>query len=117
MIADFKLTQHLLNCFTRKAPGRKTMVHPSRDTRGLDSGLSRQASEVHPVEQAIIGASGVTAIWRWFWVLLQGGQNGAGCTVGQCSQLNPLLEVPLCISSPAAKGVRAVELRVQALMA
>ena len=93
------------------------MVHPSRDTRGLDSGLSRQASEVHPVEQAIIGASGSPQFGGGSGSSYKADKNGAGCTVGQCSQLNPLLEVPLCISSPAAKGVRAVELRVQALMA
>ena len=28
VIADFKLTQHMLNFFFRKADGRKTMVQP-----------------------------------------------------------------------------------------
>lgn len=70
VIADFKLTQLMLNYFIRKAHGRKTMVHP-RVVIGVPSEITQvekravvdsvyraNASEVHLVEQAMVAASG-----------------------------------------------------------
>ena len=70
VIADFKLTQHMLNYFIRKAHGRNTMVHPrvvigvpSESTpverrAVVDSAYRAKASEVHLVEQAMVAANG-----------------------------------------------------------
>jgi rod shape-determining protein MreB len=70
VIADFKVTERMLNYFILKAHGRKVMVHPrivigvpSEITQVekravIDSANRAKASEVHLVEQAMMAASG-----------------------------------------------------------
>src|SRR3984885_4709097 len=70
VIADFKVTERMLNYFIQKAHGRKVMVHPSivigvtskitqEETRAvMDSAYRAKASEVHLVEQAMVAAIG-----------------------------------------------------------
>ena len=70
VIADFKVTERMLNCFILKAHGRKVMVHPrvvigvpSEITQVekravIDSAYRAEASEVHLVEQSIMAANG-----------------------------------------------------------
>src|SRR5579872_6740342 len=69
VIADFKVTERMLNCFILKAHGRKVMVHPrvvigvpSEITQVekravIDSAYRAEASEVHLVEQSIMAAN------------------------------------------------------------
>jgi rod shape-determining protein MreB and related proteins len=70
VIADFKVTERMLNYFIQKAHGRKMMVHP-RIVIGVPSEITQverravsesayraKASEVHLVEQAIAAAIG-----------------------------------------------------------
>ena len=70
VIADFKVTERMLNYFIQKAHGRKMLVHPrivigvpSEITQVekravMDSAYRAKASEVHLVEQAMVGARG-----------------------------------------------------------
>jgi rod shape-determining protein MreB and related proteins len=70
VIADFKVTERMLNYFILKAHGRKVMVHPrivigvpSEITQVekravIDSANRAKASEVHLVEQAMVAANG-----------------------------------------------------------
>ncbi|GAB4372797.1 MAG: rod shape-determining protein [Bryobacter sp.] len=70
VIADFKVTERMLNYFIQKAHGRKMMVHPrivigvpSEITQVekravIDSAYRAKASEVHLVEQAMVAAIG-----------------------------------------------------------
>ena len=70
VIADFKLTEKMLNYFIHKAHGRKMLVHPrivigvpSEITQVekravIDSAYRAKASEVHLVEQAMVAAIG-----------------------------------------------------------
>src|SRR5258708_32022432 len=70
VIADFKVTERMLNYFIQKAHGRKMLVHPrivigvpSEITQGekravMDSAYRAKASEVHLVEQAMVAAIG-----------------------------------------------------------
>ncbi len=70
VIADFKVTERMLNYFIQKAHGRKMMVHPcivigvpSEITQVekravVDSAYRAKASEVHLVEQAMVAAIG-----------------------------------------------------------
>lgn len=70
VIADFKVTERMLNYFIQKAHGRKMMVHPrivigvpSEITQVekravVDSAYRAKASEVHLVEQAMVAAVG-----------------------------------------------------------
>ena len=70
VIADFKVTEYMLNYFIRKAHSRKVMVHPrivigvpSEITQVekkavIDSALRAHASEVYLVEQAMMAANG-----------------------------------------------------------
>jgi rod shape-determining protein MreB len=70
VIADFKLTERMLNYFILKAHGRKMMVHPrivigvpSEITQVekravIDSAYRAHASEVHLVDQALVAANG-----------------------------------------------------------
>jgi len=70
VIADFKVTERMLNYFIQKAHGRKVMVHPrivigvpSEITQVekravIDSAYRAKASEVHLVEQAMVAAIG-----------------------------------------------------------
>jgi rod shape-determining protein MreB len=70
VIADFKVTERMLNYFILKAHGRKVMVHPrivigvpSEITQVekravIDSANRARASEVHLVEQAMVAANG-----------------------------------------------------------
>ena len=70
VIADFKVTERMLNYFIQKAHGRKMLVHPrivigvpSEITQVekravIDSAYRAKASEVHLVEQAMVAASG-----------------------------------------------------------
>jgi rod shape-determining protein MreB len=70
VIADFKVTERMLNYFIRKAHGRKMLVHPrivigvpSEITQVerravVDSAYRAKASEVHLVEQAMVAAIG-----------------------------------------------------------
>ena len=70
VIADFKVTERMLNYFILKAHGRKVMVHPriiigvpSEITQVekravIDSAYRAKASEVHLVEQAMVAANG-----------------------------------------------------------
>lgn len=70
VIADFKVTERMLNYFIQKAHGRKMMVHPriiigvpSEITQVekravVDSAKRAKASEVHLVEQAMVAAIG-----------------------------------------------------------
>jgi rod shape-determining protein MreB len=70
VIADFKVTERMLNYFILKAHGRKVMVHP-RIVIGVPSEITQvekraviesanraKASEVHLVEQAMMAANG-----------------------------------------------------------
>ena len=68
VIADFKVTERMLNYFIQKAHGRKMLVHPrivigvpSEITQVekravIDSAYRAKASEVHLVEQAMVAA-------------------------------------------------------------
>jgi rod shape-determining protein MreB len=70
VIADFKVTERMLNYFIRKAHGRKLLVHPrivisvpSEITQVekravIDSARRAKASEVYLVEQALVAAIG-----------------------------------------------------------
>ncbi len=70
VIADFKVTERMLNYFIQKAHGRKMLVHPrivigvpSEITQVekravVDSAYRAKASEVHLVEQAMMAAIG-----------------------------------------------------------
>src|SRR5258705_13241167 len=70
VIADFKVTERMLNYFIQKAHGRKMLVHPrivigvpseitQVENRALmDSAYRAKASEVHLVEQAMVAAIG-----------------------------------------------------------
>ena len=70
VIADFKVTEKMLNYFIQKAHGRKVLVHPrivigvpSEITQVekravIDSAYRAKASEVHLVEQAMVAAIG-----------------------------------------------------------
>ena len=70
VIADFKVTERMLNYFIHKAHGRKLLVHPrivigvpSEITQVekravIDSAYRAKASEVHLVEQAMAAAIG-----------------------------------------------------------
>ncbi len=70
VIADFKVTERMLNYFIQKAHGRKLLVHPrivigvpSEITQVekravIDSAYRAKASEVHLVEQAMVAAIG-----------------------------------------------------------
>jgi len=70
VIADFKVTERMLNYFILKAHGRKVLVHPrivigvpSEITQVekravIDSAYRAKASEVHLVEQAMVAAIG-----------------------------------------------------------
>jgi rod shape-determining protein MreB and related proteins len=70
VIADFKVTERMLNYFIQKAHGRKMLVHP-RIVIGVPSEITQvekravsesayraKASEVHLVEQAMVAAMG-----------------------------------------------------------
>src|SRR5580765_3318352 len=68
VIADFEVTERMLNYFIQKAHGRKMLVHPriiigvpSEITQVekravIDSAMRAKASEVHLVEQAMVAA-------------------------------------------------------------
>jgi rod shape-determining protein MreB and related proteins len=70
VIADFKVTERMLNYFIQKAHNRKMLVHPrivigvpSQITQVekravMDSAYRAKASEVHLVEQAMVAAIG-----------------------------------------------------------
>jgi rod shape-determining protein MreB len=70
VIADFKVTERMLNYFILKAHGRKMLVHPrivigvpSEITQVekravIDSATRAKASEVHLVDQAMVAANG-----------------------------------------------------------
>jgi len=70
VIADFKVTERMLNYFIQKAHGRKVLVHPrivigvpceitQVERRAVvDSAYRAKASEVHLVEQAMASAIG-----------------------------------------------------------
>ena len=70
VIADFKVTEKMLNYFIQKAHNRKMLVHPrivigvpSEITQVekravMDSAYRAKASEVHLVEQAMVAAIG-----------------------------------------------------------
>jgi rod shape-determining protein MreB len=70
VIADFKVTERMLNYFIQKAHGRKVLVHPriiigvpSEITQVekravIDSAYRAKASEVHLIEQAMAAAIG-----------------------------------------------------------
>jgi rod shape-determining protein MreB len=70
VIADFKVTERMLNYFIQKADGRKLLVHPrivigvpSEITQVekravIDSAYRAKASEVYLVEQALVAAIG-----------------------------------------------------------
>ncbi len=70
VIADFKVTERMLNYFILKAHGRKVLVHPriaigvpSQITQVekravIDSAYQAKASEVYLVEQALVAAIG-----------------------------------------------------------
>jgi rod shape-determining protein MreB len=70
VIADFKVTERMLNYFIQKAHGRKVLVHPrivigvpSEITQVekravMDSAYRAKASEVHLVEQSMVAAIG-----------------------------------------------------------
>jgi len=70
VIADFKVTERMLNYFIQKAHGRKMLVHPrivigvpSEITQVekravIDSAYRAKASEVHLVEQTMVAAIG-----------------------------------------------------------
>ncbi len=70
VIADFKVTEQMLNYFIQKAHGRKMLVHPRivigvpceitqvEKRAVVDSAYRAKASEVHLVEQAMVAAIG-----------------------------------------------------------
>ncbi len=70
VIADFKVTERMLNYFIQKAHGRKMLVHPRivigvpceitqvEKRAVMDSAYRAKASEVHLVEQAMVAAIG-----------------------------------------------------------
>ncbi len=70
VIADFKVTERMLNYFIQKAHGRKVLVHPRivigvpceitqvEKRAVVDSAYRAKASEVHLVEQAMASAIG-----------------------------------------------------------
>jgi rod shape-determining protein MreB len=70
VIADFKVTERMLNYFIQKAHGRKVLVHPrivigvpsditQVERRAvMDSAYRAKAGEVHLVEQAMMAAIG-----------------------------------------------------------
>ena len=70
VIADFKVTEKMLNYFIQKAHGRKMLVHPRivigvpceitqvEKRAVVDSAYRAKASEVHLVEQAMVAAIG-----------------------------------------------------------
>src|ERR1700749_4940492 len=70
VIADFKVTERMLNYFIQKAHGRKMLVHPrivigvpseiTQDEKRavMDSAERAKASEVHLVEQGMVAAIG-----------------------------------------------------------
>ena len=70
VIADFKVTEKMLNYFIQKAHGRKMLVHPRivigvpseitqvENRAVMDSAYRAKASEVHLVEQAMVAAIG-----------------------------------------------------------
>ena len=70
VIADFKVTERMLNYFIQKAHGRKMLVHPRivigvpseitpvEKRAVMDSAYRAKASEVHLVEQAMMAAIG-----------------------------------------------------------
>jgi rod shape-determining protein MreB len=70
VIADFKVTERMLNYFIHKAHGRKMLVHPRivigvpseitpvEKRAVVDSAYRAKASEVHLVEQAMVAAIG-----------------------------------------------------------
>jgi rod shape-determining protein MreB len=70
VIADFKVTERMLNYFIQKAHGRKMLVHPRivigvpseitqvEQKAVIDSAYRAKASEVHLVEQAMVAAIG-----------------------------------------------------------
>src|SRR6266702_1674389 len=70
VIADFKITEKMLNYFIQKAHNRKMLVHPrivigvpseitQLEKRAvMDSAYRAKASEVHLVEQAMVAAIG-----------------------------------------------------------
>src|SRR5512139_3156748 len=70
VIADFKVTEGMLNYFIQKAHGRKMLVHPRivigvpceitqvEKRAVVDSAYRAKASEVHLVEQAMVAAIG-----------------------------------------------------------
>jgi rod shape-determining protein MreB len=70
VIADFKVTERMLNYFIQKAHGRKMLVHPRivigvpceitqvEKRAVVDSAYRTKASEVHLVEQAMVAAIG-----------------------------------------------------------
>jgi rod shape-determining protein MreB len=70
VIADFKVTERMLNYFIQKAHGRKVLVHPRivigvpsditqvEKRAVMDSAYRAKASEVHLVEQAMMAAIG-----------------------------------------------------------
>ena len=84
VIADFKVTEKMLNYFIQKAHNRKMLVHPrivigvpSEITQVekravMDSAYRAKASEVYLVEQAMVAAIGAglrspnpAATWSW----------------------------------------------------
>jgi rod shape-determining protein MreB and related proteins len=70
VIADFRVTERMLNYFIQKAHGRKMLVHPRivigvpseitpvEKRAVVDSAYRAKASEVHLVEQAMVAAIG-----------------------------------------------------------
>ncbi len=70
VIADFKVTERMLNYFIQKAHNRKMLVHPRivigvpaqitqvEKRAVMDSAYRAKASEVHLVEQAMVAAMG-----------------------------------------------------------
>src|SRR5918912_1074122 len=94
VIADFKVTEKMLNYFIQKAHGRKMLVHP-RIVIGVPSEITQvekravsesayraKASEVHLVEQAMVAAIGaglpITEPSGNMVVDIGGGETGVG---------------------------------------
>src|ERR671938_1800692 len=94
VIADFKVTERMLNYFIQKAHGRKMLVHP-RIVIGVPSEITQvekravsesayraKASEVHLVEQAMVAAIGaglpITEPSGNMVVDIGGGETGVG---------------------------------------
>jgi rod shape-determining protein MreB len=85
VIADFKVTEKMLNYFIQKANQRKTMVHPRivisvpseitqvEQRAVMESAYRAKAAEVHLVEQAMMAAIGTGLP-----VTEPGGQHGGG---------------------------------------